>query len=172
VAGEGVGGVELDGGLQLGDGLLDASVVGVGEAEVEVRVGILGVELDRLSVGGDGELRSVGGEEAREVVVRGRAVRLELEGGEVLAEGLAVELLLGVDGREVVVGVRGVRVEVDGLAELADGLVEPAAIGELDATGVVLGGDRAVVLVAGRGGIAGHCTQRKTRFARYTPEPT
>src|SRR5689334_3117795 len=152
VAREGVGRVELDGGLELGDGLLDPSVVCVGEAEVEVGVGILGVELDRLLVGGDGELRAVRGEEAGEVVVSGGAVGLELEGGEVLAEGLAVELLLGVDGGEVVVGVRGVGIEVDGLAELADGLVEPAAIGELDATGVVLVGERDVVLLAGHGG--------------------
>jgi hypothetical protein len=36
-------------------------VVGVGEAEVEVRVWILRVELDGLLVGGDRELRAVGG---------------------------------------------------------------------------------------------------------------
>jgi hypothetical protein len=116
VAREGVRRVELDGGLQLGDGLLDPTVVGVGEAEVQVCVRVLRIELDRLLVGGDRELRAVGGEEAGEVVVRGGAVRLELERGEVLGERLAVELLLGVDGRQVVVGVGRVGVEVDRLA--------------------------------------------------------
>ena len=152
--------------------LLDAPVVGVGEAEVEVRVRVLRIELDRFLVLGDRELGAVRGEEAGEVVVRRGAVRLELQGGEVLAERLAVELLLRVDGREVVVGVRGVRVEVDGLAELADGLVQPAAIGELDATGVVLVGERDVVLLAGHGGMPGHCIQRKTACRSYTPAPT
>ena len=63
-----------------------------------------------------------------------RAVRLEADGGEVLGERLAEELLLGVDGREVVVGVRGARVELDRLLELLDGLVQPAAVGQLDAS--------------------------------------
>src|SRR5262249_49333289 len=84
--------------------------------------------------------------------VGGGAVRLELQRGEVLAQRLAVELLLRVDGGQVVVGVGRVRVEVDGLAELANGLVEPAAVGQLDPTGVVLVGERDVVLLSGHGG--------------------
>src|SRR5262249_17512029 len=141
--------------------------------EVQVRVRIFGVELDRLLVGSDGELRAVRGEEAGEVVVRRGAVRLELQRGEVLRERLAVELLLGVDGRQVVVGVRRVRVEVDRLAEVANGLIEPAAIGELDATGVVLVGERDVVLLSGHGrGAPGHCIQRRSPSASYTPVPT
>src|SRR5262249_51075177 len=173
VAGEGVRRVELDGRLELGNGLLHAPVVRVGEAEVQVRVRILGVELDRLLVRGDRELRPVRGEEAGQVVVRGGAVRLELERGQVLGERLAVELLIGIAGREVVVRVRRVRVEVDGLPELADGLVQPAAIGELDATGVVLVGERDVVLLAGHGrGVTDHCIQRKSASASYTPVPT
>ena len=77
--------------------------------EVEVGVGVLGVELDGLLVLLDGHVVRVGGEEAGEVVVRGGALRLEPERGQVLVERLAEELLLGVDGGEVVVGVGGAR---------------------------------------------------------------
>jgi len=114
-----------------------------------VRVGVLGVELDRFLVLVDGHVRAVRGEETSQVVVRRRAVRFQLERGEVLLQRLAVELLLAVDGGEVVVRVRRLRVQLDGLLEFADGLVQPSSVCELDAPRIVLvGADRAVPVAA------------------------
>ena len=48
--------------------------------------------------------------------------------------------LLREDGGQIVVGVRGVGVQLDGFLELAGGFVEPAAVGQLDAAGVVFVG--------------------------------
>ena len=93
----------------------------------------------------------MGGEEASQVVMGGGALRLELEGRQVLLEGLPVELLLRVDGGEVVVSVRRLGIELDGLLELLDGLVEPTSIGELDPAGVVLVGADSPVPVASHG---------------------
>ena len=68
-----------------------------------------------------------------------------------LLERLAQPLLLRVDRGQVVVRVGGARIELDGALELLDRLVEPAAVGQLDATGVVLVGAVGGVLVSAHG---------------------
>ena len=142
-------GIQLDGGLELLLGLLAPILVGVGHAQVEVGVGVVRIQLDRLLVLVHGHVGAVGSEEAGQVVVGRGAVRLQLQGGQVLLEGFAIQLLFAVDGREVVVGVGRFRVELDGLLELLDRLVQPAPVGQLDAAGVVLvGADRPVPVAA------------------------
>ena len=89
---EGIGRVELDGGLQFLHRLFGLARVGVGEPEVQVRVGVVGLELDGGLVLADGEVERVRREEAGEVVVRGGAVGLEAQRDEVGVERLA-ELL-------------------------------------------------------------------------------
>ena len=169
MARERIGRIQIDGCLELCLRLLALIEVRVGHAEVEVRVWILGVELDGFLVLLDGHLMGVGGKEARQVVVRSRALRLQLERGQVLLERLREELLLRVDGREVVVGMGRLGVELDRFLEFLDRLVQPAAVGQLDSARVVLvGADRLVLPLR----VAAHASSDNTKGRLGLPPET
>ena len=68
---------QADRDLQLGERFVDPPLICIGQAEVQVAVRVVGLELDRVPVLFDRHVLRVGREEAGQVVVGGRAVRFE-----------------------------------------------------------------------------------------------